>query len=142
MRTINYEFCALFGICSFIDKKKTSGADGKSAGDVFLVVLFINAVDGNFEKSFLSIEFVFSIVFRESDGYIYAVARVMADELFFKVIDVSVGADHKISAVSFCVSTFKFHAVNGADIVDIDGITVLNGEGSVGLQRGRSRSGG
>ena len=73
-----------------------------------MVVLFINAVDGNFEKSFLSIEFVFSIVFRESDGYIYAV-------------------------VSFCVSTFKFHAVNGADIVDIDGITVLNGEGSVGL---------
>ena len=54
-----------------------------------MVVLFINAVDGNFEKSFLSIEFVFSIVFRESDGYIYAVARVMADELFFKVIDVS-----------------------------------------------------
>ena len=97
--------------------------------DVFFVVLFINAVDGNFEKSFLSVEFVFSIVFRESDGYIYAVARVMADELFFKVIDVSVGADHKISAVSFCVSTFKFHAVNGADIVDIDGITVLNGEG-------------
>lgn len=110
--------------------------------DVFFVVLFINAVDGNFEKSFLSVEFVFSIVFRESDGYIYAIARVMADELFFKVIDVSVGADHKISAVSFCVSTFKFHAVNGADIVDIDGITVLNGEGSVGLQRGRSRSGG
>ena len=99
-----------------------------------MVVLFINAVDGNFEKSFLSVEFVFSIVFRESDGYIYAVARVMADELFFKVIDVSVGADHKISAVSFCISTFKFHAVNGADIVDIDGITVLNGEGSVGLQ--------
>ena len=101
-----------------------------------------NAVDGNFEKSFLSVEFVFSIVFRESDGYIYAVARVMADELFFKVIDVSVGADHKISAVSFCVSSLEFHAVNGADIVDIDGITVLNGEGSVGLQRGRSRSGG
>ena len=106
--------------------------------DVFFAVLFINAVDGNFEKSFLSVEFVFSIVFRE----IYAVARVMTDELFFKVIDVSVGADHKISAVSFCVSTFKFHAVNGADIVDIDGITILNGEGSVGLQRGRSRSGG
>ena len=78
-----------------------------------MVVLFINAVDGNFEKSFLSIEFVFSIVFRESDGYIYAVARVMADELFFKVIDVSMRTDHKISAVSFCVSTFKFHAVNG-----------------------------
>ena len=55
-----------------------------------MVVLFINAVDGNFEKSFLSIEFVFSIVFRESDGYIYAVARVMADELFFKVIDVNI----------------------------------------------------
>ena len=96
-------------------------------------VLFINAVDGNFEKSFLSVEFVFSIVFRESDGYIYAVARVMTDELFFKVIDVSVGADHKISAVSLCVSTFKFHAVNGADIVDIDGITVLNGEATAGL---------
>ena len=110
--------------------------------DVFFAVLFINAVDGNFEKSFLSVEFVFSIVFRESDGYIYAVARVMTDELFFKVIDVSVGTDHKISAVSFCVSTFKFHAVNGADIIDIDGITILNGEGSVGLQRGRSRSGG
>lgn len=106
--------------------------------DVFFAVLFINAVDGNFEKSFLSVEFVFSIVFRESDGYIYAVARVMTDELFFKVIDVSVGTDHKISAVSFCVSTFKLHAVNGADIVDIDGITILNGEGSVGLQRGRS----
>ena len=110
--------------------------------DVFFVVLFINAVDGNFEKSFFSVEFVFSIVFRESDGYIYAVARVMTDELFFKVIDVSMRTDHKISAVSFCVSTFKFHAVNGADIVDIDGITVLDGKGSVGLQRGRSRSGG
>ena len=82
-------------------RKKTSGADGKSVEDVFFAVLFINAVDGNFEKSFFSVEFVFSIVFRESDGYIYAVARVMADELFFKVIDVSVGADHKISAVSF-----------------------------------------
>lgn len=108
----------------------------------FFAVLFINAVDGNFEKSFFSVEFVFSIVFRESDGYIYAVARVMTDELFFKVIDVSMRTDHKISAVSFCVSTFKFHAVNGADIVDIDGITVLDGKGSVGLQRGRSRSGG
>ena len=49
--------------------------------DVFFAVLFINAVDGNFEKSFLSVEFVFSIVFRESDGYIYAVARVMPDAL-------------------------------------------------------------
>ena len=107
-----------------------------------MVVLFINAVDGNFEKSFLSIEFIFSIVFRESDGYIYAVARVMADELFFKVIDVSVGADHKISAAAVCVSSLELHAVNGADIVDIDGITVLDGKGSVGLQRGRSRSGG
>ena len=67
----------------------------------FFAVLFINAVDGNFEKELLSVEFVFSIVFRESDGYIYVVARVMTDELFFKVIDVSVGADHKISAVSF-----------------------------------------
>ena len=110
--------------------------------DVFFAVLFINAVDGNFEKSFFSVEFVFSIVFRESDGYIYAVARVMTDELFFKVIDVSMRTDHKISAVSFCVSTFKFPAVNGADIVDIDGITVLDGKGSGGLQRGRSRSGG
>ena len=55
--------------------------------DVFFAVLFINAVDGNFEKSFFSVEFVFSIVSRESDGYIYAVARVMTDELFFKVID-------------------------------------------------------
>ena len=110
--------------------------------DVFLVVLFINAVDGNFEKSFLSVEFVFSIVFRESDGYIYAVARVMADELFFKVIDVSVGADHNIRAVTFSVSTFKLHAENGPDIDHIDGITVLDGKGSVGLQRGRSRSGG
>ena len=50
-----------------------------------MVVLFINAVDGNFEKSFLSIEFVFSIVFRESDGYIYAVARVMAVNPFFRI---------------------------------------------------------
>ena len=43
--------------------------------DVFFAVLFINAVDGNFEKSFFSVEFVFSIVFRESDGYIYAVEQ-------------------------------------------------------------------
>ena len=99
-----------------------------------MVVLFINAVDGNFEKSFLSIEFVFSIVFRESDGYIYAVARVMADELFFKVIDVSVGADHKISAAAVCVSSLEFYAVNGADIVDIDGITVLNGKGEAEVE--------
>ena len=110
--------------------------------DVFFAVLFINAVDGNFEKSFFSVEFVFSIVFRESDGYIYAVARVMTDELFFKVIDVSMRTDHKISAVSFCVSTIKLHALKGADIVDIDGITLHDGKGSVGLQRGRSRSGG
>ena len=64
--------------------------------DVFFAVLFINAVDGNFEKSFLSVEFVFSIVFRESDGYIYAVARVMADELFFKVIDVMILCQEKV----------------------------------------------
>lgn len=99
----------------------------------FFVVLFINAVDGNFEKSFLSVELVFSVVLREGDGYINRVTRVMADELFFKIIDVSVGADHKISAAAVCVSSLEFHAVNRADIVDIDGITVLDGEGSVGL---------
>ena len=64
----------------------------------------------------------------------------MADELFFEVINVTVGTDDKVSTVAFCVSALKFHAVNGTDIVNIDGIAVLNGEGSVGLQRGRSRS--
>lgn len=81
--------------------RKRHPAQTENLWRMSFAVLFINAVDGNFEKSFFSVEFVFSIVFRESDGYIYAVARVMTDELFFKVIDVSMRTDHKISAVSF-----------------------------------------
>ena len=104
------------------------------------MILFVNAVDGNFEKCLFSVELVFSIVLREGDGYVHAVSRVMADELFFEVINVTVGTDDKVSTVAFCVSALKFHAVNGTDLVNIDGIAVLNGEGSVGLQRGRSRS--
>ena len=93
------------------------------------MILFVNAVDGNFEKCLFSVEFVFSIVLREGDGYVHAVSRVMADELFFEVINVTVGTDDKVSTVAFCVSALKFHAVNGTDIVNIDGIAVLNGEG-------------
>ena len=54
-----------------------------------------------------------------------------ADELFLKIVDVVTGANDQSGTGSSGASTFKFHTVNRADIVDIDGISVLYGKSRI-----------
>ena len=123
-----------------MDRKKPSGAERKiCAGWLFYKevlwtrVLFINPVDSNFKKCFFSVEFIFSVIAWECNGYINRVARMMTDELIFKIVDIAMGTNDEVSAVSFGISAFKFHAVDGSHIVNIDRIAVFDGERSIGL---------
>ena len=54
-----------------------------------------------------------------------------ADELIFEVIDVASGSDHKICPHALGASAVELYAVYSADIIDVDGVSVLNGQGRI-----------
>ena len=54
-----------------------------------------------------------------------------ADELIFEVIDVASGSDHKICPHALGASAVELYAVYSADIIDVDGVSILNGQGRI-----------
>ena len=49
----------------------------------------------------------------------------MSAELILEIIDVSGLSDYDVGSVTLRTSAVKFHAVNTADIVNVDGIALL-----------------
>ena len=92
---------------------------------------FVDSVDGDGKYSIFSVQFFIAVVVRECDIDFNSIAGMGADQLVFKVIDISSGADDQIRSRAACTSAVKLHTVDSSYIVDVDRIAVFHGKGGV-----------
>lgn len=95
-------------------------------------MLLIYAVEFCLEYGFLTCQVRNAVVVREGDGDVEGLACAMADDLVFEARDIGAGAEYQVRTLAIGRAAFEFHAVDGADIVDINRIAFFrNGHGIV-----------
>ncbi len=112
--------------------------DGFIAEGVFQILLhelvidlridcFGNIIDRRYKYGVFSLQIcILGIFVRECNIDIDRLAGFMSDELLQEIINIGSHADRNIRTVSAGASAFKLDAVDAADIIDVDGITVLD----------------
>ena len=95
----------------------------------------INAVHGTIEFSFLAGQVFRLIILRECDLDSDLVAGVASDQLLLEIVDVRTGTNGKIRAGAFRAAAVEGLPVDLADIVQVDLISILDGQFLICLQR-------
>ena len=101
---------------------------GNFIGELHVQLFALNVVDGNVEDGVLAGTIgVAGVGVGEGDLNIKVLAGHVTDELLKKIVNVVGDADGNVGALTLGTSAVKFDAVYAADVVDVEGVSVLNG---------------